>query len=205
MSGFDHPTFDVRRKQTDTLGRLLLIHDLEFGLQVVLVNDLNLHGFLVAQEALVVLKEVCRHHAHFGNQALCFDWHGKHVLPHARQVYNEHHVVDLREAWDELNLDFGSLVSRQSILLVCESEFLVQGATITRHANGVVYVDFGGVGQIDGFGHRELVADLSEVNNVVRELKSRCYHVTLEGECQHLRRALQSKAESFGELSKDIR
>ena len=80
LSRFDDTCPDVRSISTNSLGLLILLDNLELGSQVVLVDDLDLLGFCMPQEARLVFEEVHWGHADLGNQAFSLDWHGQHVL-----------------------------------------------------------------------------------------------------------------------------
>jgi hypothetical protein len=64
-------------------------------------------------------------------------------------------------------LNFGGFVAVESAFVVDKFEFLVEGSAISRHPNRVVYINLGGVRQIDSFIDGELVGDLSKVDYLV--------------------------------------
>ena len=80
LSRFDDTCPDIRSISTNSLGLLILLDNLELGSQVVLVDDLDLLGFGMPQEARLVFEEVYWGYADLGNQAFSLDWHCQHVL-----------------------------------------------------------------------------------------------------------------------------
>jgi len=79
----DYAAFFVCGVNSDSLGLVILRYDLVLRLQVVLVDDLNLLGLCMPQEACLVLEEVGRIHLDLWHQALGFDGYGKHILAYA--------------------------------------------------------------------------------------------------------------------------
>lgn len=95
----------------------------------------------MAQEASSVFEEVSRDHTDFWNETLSLNRDGEHVLTNTGQVDHKYHVVDLGEAGNEFNLDFGGFIALQTAFVVNKFEFLVKRAAISRHTDRVVDVD----------------------------------------------------------------
>jgi len=169
------------------------------------VDDLNLHGFLVSEEAGSIFEEVSGGDFYVWHKAKGFDGHGEHILANAFQINHKNHIVSLGEARGEVYPDFGLLFFGEATLLIGDAELLVLGAAIAWNSDGIVDVDLRCVGEVDGFGDEELIAHFSEVDDLVTESESWRHYMAAESEGEHLRAAFERKPERFGKFSKDIR
>jgi len=97
---------------------IILRNDLVLRLQRVLIDDLYLPCLRMPQEAGFVFQEIRGANSYLWDEALCFNRHSKHVLSDSFQVHYQHHVVELREARDKLNFNFGLLTSLKSPMVV---------------------------------------------------------------------------------------
>ena len=178
--------------------------DLESGSQVILVNNLDLLGLWVFEEAIIELEELVRLNAHSWYDTLSFDGYGKHILTDTLKVHNKNHIVDVRHTWDELYHDLCGAVLGQASAVVLDVEFVLERSSITRDSHYIVDVHLRGVRQVDSLGFWELIRNLAKIDNVFRETEGWSNDVALECQGQHFGTALKGKAESLRELTKDI-
>jgi len=108
--GLNHTTPHVKVVDSDALRLLILRLDLEASPKVILVDDLDLLGLRVLEEAVVELQILIRLNAYLWHYALGFDGHGKHVLTYAFKVDDQDHIVDVRNTGDELDDDLSLAV-----------------------------------------------------------------------------------------------
>lgn len=151
-----------------------------------MVYHLNLHGFLVSEEAGSIFEEVSGGDFHVWYETISFDGYSEHILTNAFQINHKNHIVSLGEARGEVYPDFGLLFFGEATLLISDTELLVLGAAIAWYSDGIVDVDLRCVGEVDGFGDEEFVAHLSEVYDFVAESESWCDYMAAESKGQHL-------------------
>ena len=140
---------------------------LELRSQVILVDDLDLLGLSMPQEASSVFKEVDWGYADLWNQAFSLNWHCEHVLTNTFQVNYQDHVVDLWETGDEFYGYLGLLVLLELSSFILYDKLRLGGAPITRHTHDVVDVDLRRVCQVDSLLLCELVGDFAEIYGVL--------------------------------------
>ena len=143
-----------------------MLNYLEFGPQVVLVDDADLLGLGMPQEARSVLEEVYRCYADLRNQTFGLDGDCQHVLTDTFQVDYEYHVIDLWETGYKFYGNLGLLVLLELSSFVLDDELRLGGAAIARHTHDVVDVDLRGVGQVHSLLLWEFVGDFTEINDV---------------------------------------
>ena len=178
--GLDDSILDVGFVGGDALALIILGHNFKFGFQIVMVDDFDLHRFLVSEEASTILEEVSGGDFYVWNKAMRFDGHGEHILAYAFQINHKHHVVSLGEAGCELYFDFRLLFLGEATLFVGYAELLILRTAVAGNSDGVVNVDFRGVGEVDGLRNKEFVAHLSKVNDLVTESESWRHNMAAE-------------------------
>jgi len=99
------------------------------------INDLDLHGFFVSEEAGAIFEEVSGGDFHIWHEAVGFDRHGEHILAYAFQINNKNHIVSLGEAGGEVYLDFGLLFLSEATLLIGNAELLILRATVSGNSD----------------------------------------------------------------------
>jgi hypothetical protein len=121
-------------------GLIILGHNLILGLKVIVINDLNTSGFGMAKEALIVFKEISGKHPDFWDKAFSLDWNCKHVLTDTLEVNDQHHIVGLREAWNEFYSDLGFTILFKSASLIGNVEFILHvGAAVSWDSDDIIY------------------------------------------------------------------
>ena len=100
-----------------------------------MVDDLDLHGFFVSEEAGAIFEEVSGGDFHIWHEAVSFDGHGEHILAYAFQINHKNHIVSLGEAGSEVYLDFRLLFLGEATLLVCDAELLILRATVSGNSD----------------------------------------------------------------------
>ena len=78
------------------------------------------------QEAIVELEELIRLNSHSRHNTLSFDGHSKHVLADTLEVDNQHHVIYVRHARNELNHDLCATVFGQATTVVLDVELVLE-------------------------------------------------------------------------------
>ncbi len=204
LARFDYARPDTCLVNSNSFRLLVLLSDFKFSLKIIFVYDFDWHGLFVAQKALTEFEEVNWSYSYFGHKTLGFNWHGEHVLSNTFKVDNQNHVVDLREARHELNLNFGGFISFKSAFIFWKFELLLQRTTISRYSDRVVDIDFWCIGEVDCFVDWELVTDSAEVNNFVAEAEGRRDNMALESEGKHLGAAFERKPKCFAELAQNV-
>mmetsp|Transcript_39618 Transcript_39618/g.60629 ORF Transcript_39618/g.60629 Transcript_39618/m.60629 type:complete len:277 (+) Transcript_39618:11747-12577(+) len=178
--GVDNTAFLVRRVDRDSLGLIVLGNYLVLGLEVIFIDDLNLSGLRMAQEASIVLKEVNGVNPDFGNKALSLDGDSEHILSYSFQVDHEDHIVLRGKTGDEFNVDLGFLEAFEPPSVVGYVEFRLQTPAVARDSDHVVDVDLRGVSEIDRLLDWELVGNTTKIDDFLRELEGGGHYVTLE-------------------------
>ena len=122
----------------------------------------------------------------------------------ALEVNYQYHVVELRKAWYELDVDLGLLAPLETTAIVLDVELGLEAPSISWYSDHVVDVDLRGVREVNSLLNRELVGDSTKVYDLLGELEGRSHNVALEGESKHFRASLQGESESLGELAENV-
>ena len=93
------------------------------------------------QEASVELKEVRGVDLDLWNETLSLDGHSEHILTNSFEVNDQDHVVELWEAWHELNVDLGLFASLKLAFVVGYVEFGLLAAAVAGDSDDILDVD----------------------------------------------------------------
>ena len=137
----DFTFLDISLESCNPLRSLILCYDFKSGWQVVLINDLNFHVFLVLEERFAVVQHVFRVHSDPRDCAFCLDRDREHVLADSVEVNDQDHVVRALLGRREVDVDLRFLVASECASVVFNRELIVEVAAVARHSDGVLYVN----------------------------------------------------------------